>query len=91
MNTEMEIVRRRPFSFTATVLGAGCTPIVTTLVGLQEKSVEDISTTAWVVMIVGGVVSGSQAVRAWFSTSAARARDEIENGGHEQSEKASTS
>lgn len=80
MNTEVEIVRRRPFSFMATVIGQGLTPVATTLVAVQEKSFDEVSSLAWLVMVIGGIVSACQATRAWFSTSASKAREEIANG-----------
>lgn len=93
MNTEIQIIQRRPFSFVATVIGQGLTPVATGLAAMaamQPEKIEDLSArVVWLCMAsmaLGGVVSACQAVRAWFSTSAARAREEItaaENGNGE--------
>lgn len=68
MNTEVEIVRRRPFSFMATVIGQGLTPVETTLVAVQEKSFDEVSSLAWLVMVICGIVSAFIALLAGFAT-----------------------
>jgi len=80
VNTELDIVRRRLFSYLSRIVSALCIAVVTGAGPWQGKDASEIATWAIVLVIVGAIGQAAVASSAWFSTAAGDAKEEIKNG-----------
>ncbi|MFN3077823.1 MAG: hypothetical protein ABT940_13280, partial [Alphaproteobacteria bacterium] len=72
-------------SFYGRVIGAFCASVVAGLAVLQDKSIADVPSVTWIVVVGGAIVQATIAANAWLSTSSSKAREEL-NGKTDQAQ-----
>lgn len=80
---EFRIIFKRPISFISNLIAVGCLTLAPSLDAIKDRDNLEIGPINWAIMVCSVAGAMAVAARAWFSTSAATARSEIEqeNGG----------
>ena len=75
---ELRIIARKPVTFTCRVVAGIVMVAAPMLDTLKDKNLGDVPAVTWFVIALAVAGAAANTAAAWFSTSAGKARDEIE-------------
>lgn len=78
MNGEFKIIARRPLTFWAHVMIGASAVLVPLLDQYKTTPLGEISLISWIIIVTSTLAGVANTVKAWFSSSAQKAKEELQ-------------